>query len=68
MLDPYELEVDEPEVELPELEDFDEQEVQLNKLKVWELFSPHSLDNLIRTIFITATSVVTQNKIFETET
>ena len=43
MLDPYELEVDEPEVELPEVEDFVEEEVQLDELEVWELLLPHSL-------------------------
>ena len=56
-------EVDELKVELPELEDFIEEEVQLDELEVWELLLPYSLDNLIRIIFITATSVITQNQI-----
>ena len=56
-------EVDELKVKLPELEDFIEEEVQLDELEVWKLLLPYSLDNLIRIIFITATSVITQNQI-----
>ena len=45
------------------MEYFVEEEVQLDELEVWELLLPHSLDNLIRIIFITSTSVITQNQI-----
>ena len=35
----------------------------MDDLEVWELFLPHYLHNLITIVFITTTSVITQNQI-----